>query len=166
MMAKEYKAQIHIYNISENRLIELDADNDRMISKNVPKQQVVMNLDRYIELKGGLINYHLHKENKSDKDMYFSEEVACIWQVAKKYWDIWNPFSEFLRYQLIPQDDLNVSIEKQYVVDALEKSVSKLKSISQFNEIIDELASAGALQNVDYNKNKYKFTFNSKNHLK
>lgn len=159
MLAKEYKTPIHIYNIPENCLIEFDEDKNMMISKNVTKQKVFMNLDRYIELKGGLINYNLHKEGKSDKELLFAEEVTCIWQVAKKHWDIWNPFSDFLRYHMIPEKDLTVLIDKKKITDALDKSVSKLKTINQLNEIIDELAAVGALRNVEYNRDKYKFSF-------
>lgn len=162
ILSKEYQTRMHHFDVKNNRVMELEEGAQGCISKDVPAQQVVLDLDKYIALRGGVINYRLHKEIKEIQNQQFAKEVENIWSVAERYWNFWNPFSNFLRAHLVPDDKLVVRANEDEVVKALEKSKTKLKKITKLNEIIDALARIGALKKVTREKGIYGFTFKNR----
>ena len=162
MLCREYSLAMHRYDIPSNKLIELDSGDDNgsiCISEGVGAQHVVLDLDRLIEMRGGRINHNLQKEFKDDGDPEFTGDVARIWKVASKYADYWNPFSEFLRSNMVPDASLQVSRKLNMVLSALESSETKLKTISRLNKIIDDLAAEGILLDSSHVGGRYQFRF-------
>lgn len=157
MLSKEFETPMHMFDVPKDELIELDEGTGRSISEDVKARKVVMNLERYIEMKGGVINHNLHKSIKTDADDEFIQDVERIWDVAKKYIDYWNPFSDFLRANMIPDSNLQVSKRAGTIINALSKSNSKLKTIARLNSIVDELESASVLMDVVHKDGKYRF---------
>lgn len=155
-LSKEFETPMHLYDVLGNRLIELYEDTAHRISNDVEPQRVQLDLDKYIEMQGGIINQGLHKNIKNDE---FVEELAKIWKVAKKNWDYWNSFSDFLRANFVPDENLNVNTRTSTVVSALSESKTKLKNINKFNNIVDELDAVGILLNVERSNEQYRFTF-------
>ncbi len=163
IISTEFDAPMHLYDIVRNELIELDEGAKREISRNVPAQKVKLDIDRYIELKGGVINYNLQSDLKDIADEEFENDVANMWQVAKKFGQYWNPFSEFLRNYMIPDVNLYVSKNASYIVSLLMQSESKLKTPAKLNEILDDLADAGLLTGVQHANGRYAFRFKNQN---
>lgn len=159
ILSKEYQTRIHHFDVDENRIMELEEGAEGAISSDVPTQKVVLDLDKYIALRGGVINYRLHKDMKQIQNEKYAKEVENIWNVAEKYWDYWNPFSNFLRANLIPDDKLVVSTNENAVVRALAQSKTKLKKLAKLNEIVDALAGIGALTKVNRKNGAYGFAF-------
>ena len=69
MLSKEFETPMHLYDIPNQRLIELDKGAQRSISRDVPKQQVELNLKRYVELWGGSICEAGYQALMRDKDI-------------------------------------------------------------------------------------------------
>ena len=118
-----------------------------------------MTIDKLIEMRGGIVNYIMHKEIKGSQGKEFEEDVEKIWQVVKTYPEYWNPFSDFLKTYLIPDGNLQVSKRAKKVIDALAESSNKLNSVGKLNEIIDALEDVGVLQDVVHSDGKYRFRF-------
>lgn len=159
MLAREYDTPMHQFHVRENRVIELDDGSDRKISMDVPEQKIEFNLDSFIELKGGVVNYSLHKDLKAIKNKEFSSDVDKIWQVAKCHWDHWNQFSNFLGKNLVEDYSLQVDRSMNAVQKALSAPYSGIRKMSELNRIVDDLKKAGILKNVDYERERYRFTF-------
>lgn len=159
MLSKEFETPMHIYDIPNDKLIELDEGAKSSISKDVASQQVHLNLDRYIELRGGIINYGPHKKIKMDGSREFIDEVSKLWKVVNKHIDYWNPFSDFLRVNMIPDTNLQVNKRTSDVFKALYESKTGLNIPAKLNRIIDDLAEEGLLQDVEYIDGRYRFRF-------
>lgn len=159
ILSKECEARMHYYDVERNKLIELEEGAKGAISREVSTQQVKFDLDNYIQLMGGIINYTLHKEGKAVKSKQFAEDVEKIWSVARKYWDYWNPFSMFLRENLKPDETLAVCVKESDIQRALAFSKTKLKKLSKLNEILDALRSNGAIKRLERSNGTYRFAF-------
>ena len=158
-LSKEFETPIHIFDIEEDRVIEVEDAGSRSICSDVPAKSVKFDLDRYVELKGGTINYRLQKSIKGRAGKSFDEDVSKIWEIARTNMDYWNPFSDFIRKVFVPGDKLQVSKLMSTVTDALSNNTGKLKTMSKLNKIIDELAEKGLLLDVERTENKYRFRY-------
>lgn len=158
MLAGEYKAPMHHFDIRKNKLLELDEGAGRAISKEAPAKETSFTLNSFIELRGGIINYNLQKGMKnvgSDE----AADVERLWTVAKKYWDYWNPLSTFLRDNFGSWEGLDINSSAGRMHAALAASKTKLKTPDKLNELLDALQKAGVLLDVVYNKERYQFRF-------
>lgn len=159
MLSKEFETPMHMFDIPDNRLIELDDEGQMAISKKVPEQHIRLDLDRYIEMQGGVINNRLHKENKAIMSSEFDHEVEQIWSVAHKYWKYWNPFSGFLARYMAPDEDLTVRQDARYIANKIRKSTTKLNDLRIFHSILDALAMKGLLLGLQHADGRYYFRF-------
>lgn len=159
VLTKKYSTPMHKYDIQKDKLIDLSEDRARCLSAVVEEQNIDMTLDMYIELQGGKINHDMQKSVKSDSNEDFRNDTARIWQVAKRNLEYWNPFSEFMRNHMEPDSNLQVSVSKSTILDALAHSKSKLKSKDKFEQMIKKLAAIKVLLDVDMSQNTYQFRF-------
>ena len=159
MLAGEYDTPMHQFNVWENRLIELEEGSARRISRDVPERLVNFSLESYIRLKGGVVNHSLHKDVKEINNQEFSEDVDAIWQVAKRHWDNWNQFSNFLGKNMVREGSLQVDLSMSRVQKALNEPYSGLRKLSELNDIVEDFKQAGILLQVDNKGDRYRFTF-------
>lgn len=159
MLAGEYDTPMHQFNVRENKVVELNDGSKRRISRDVPEQNVVFTLDSFIELKGGVVNHSLHKDVKAIKNKDFSVDVDKIWQVAKRHWDNWNQFSNFLGKNMVRAYSLQVDMPMNEVHKALIAPYSGLRKLSELNDIVDDFMQVGILKDVDHKGDRYRFTF-------
>ena len=85
MLAKQYHTSMHIYDIPQNRLVELEDGAGSSISNDAEKQNTILDLDRYVEMHGGKINYNLQKGIKEAGDEDFEKDAAEMWEVAERF---------------------------------------------------------------------------------
>ena len=162
MLKNEFRVPMHIYDIPADRLIELDEAPEKGISKELEARKTDLDLEKYIEMRGGIINEKLYKSIKENLDDEFSSDVLRIWKVAGRYIDCWNPFSEFLRRNMVPEDDLTVNRRMQAVLNALSSSGTRLRTLKKLNKIVDDLAKEGILQKVVRTDDRYSFRFKNR----
>lgn len=192
MLSREYETPIHMYDIYKGKLLELNAeslhydernteaikkdnrnaDDSALASSNekqhlsissiATKRPVSMTLDKLIEMHGGVINYKLQKDIKDVPDEESREDILKIWKVMKLHSEHWNPFSEFLRENMSPDDEGRVYRKESTVLKALADSSNKLKSAHKFYQIMEDLARAGAILDLKHSEGKYQFRFKNK----
>lgn len=161
MLSKEFETPMHMYDVSADKLIELDAGATTCISRDVEICKVEMSLKLLVKMHGRKINRNLEKNIKGFSNPAFMDDVEKIYQIAKQNWDYWNPFADFLRNIMVPIDanTLQVSKRAQTVITALSTSGTKLKSINKLNEIVDALEEEGILLDVEHTNGHYRFRF-------
>lgn len=163
MLSREYETPIHMYDIYKGKLLELNAREEHTgISSIATKRLVPMTLDKLIEMHGGVINYKLQKDIKDVPDEESREDILKIRKVMKLHSEHWNPFSEFLRENMNPDDEGRVYRKESTVLKALADSSNKLKSAHKFYQIMEDLARAGAILDLKHSEGKYQFRFKNK----
>ncbi len=158
-LSEEFGVSMHMYNVAKDALVEFDDGSGRRLSNDVERRDLKMNLDRMIELRGGRINYKLQKQIKQDSDPQFREDVDAIFDAAKAEWEVWNPFSEFLRSNMIPDETLTVVRKTETIAAELKRFGGRLKTIDKLNDLIDALAAKGILLDVVHDEKTYRFRF-------
>lgn len=161
MLSVEYDTPIHLYEIVQNKLIELEENATKSISTDVQKQHVKMDLDRYIALHGGAINHQIQKQSRDRVISDMGGNISDLWKVTQEYAVYWNSFSEFLRGYFVPDKDLKVYKPSPFIVSALHARKSNLTAPKILNEILDKLEEAGALLDVRHDRNGYAFRYRS-----
>jgi len=159
MLSEVYNTPMHQFDVRRDALLELEEGAKGSISQDVPEQQVQFDIDNYIELRGGRVNYRMHKAVKEIDAPEFLDDVEKLWGVAKKHWNFWNPFSNFLRTNMNPGEGLVVDVKESAVLRGLAESKNQLKKIKKLNEIVDDLAAIGALKRVKRENGRYGFSF-------
>ena len=192
MLSREYETPMHMYDIYKEKLLELNAEslhydernaeaikkdnrnaddsalaspNEKQhlsISSIATKRPVPMTLDKLIEMHGGVINYKLQKDIKDVPDEESREDILKIRKVMKLHSEHWNPFSEFLRENMNPDEEGRVYRKESTVLKALADSSNKLKSAHKFYQIMEDLARAGAILDLKHSEGKYQFRFKNK----
>ncbi len=163
MLSREYETPMHMYDIYKGKLLELNAREEHTgISSIATKRPVPMTLDKLIEMHGGVINYKLQKDIKDVPDEESREDILKIWKVMKLHSEHWNPFSEFLRENMNPDEEGRVYRKESTVLRALADSSNKLKSAHKFYQIMEDLARAGAILDLKHSEGKYQFRFKNK----
>lgn len=162
ILSREFETPMHMYDVEGNRLIELEEGVEKSIGAEGVPQKVQWNLDSYIEMYGGVINYQLHKELKDADHPDFGAVVGKIWDVARKHDAWWNPFSDFCRKHFIPDAHLQVSVSARTVISALHAGRNNLTVPAKLNQILDDLERAGALDCVKHENGRYSFRYHSK----
>ena len=192
MLSREYETPMHMYDIYKGKLLELNeeslhydernteainkdnrnADDSALPSPNekqhlsissiATKRPVHMTLDKLIEMHGGVINYKLQKDIKDVPDEESREDILKIRKVMKLHSEHWNPFSEFLRENMSPDDEGRVYRKESTVLKALADSSNKLKSAHKFYQIMEDLARSGAILDLKHSEGKYQFRFKNK----
>lgn len=157
ILSKEYQAPIHQYDIVKNKIMEFALGSYTYLSVDVPLQKAEWNIDRFIELQGGIINYSRHKSVKDLSDPEFAEDVSALWRIACKYKNQWNPFSGFMREHLIPDENLQVRENAKTIISALWNTAGKLNRVEDLNHILDDLKDAGLLLDLVHRDGRYAF---------
>ena len=161
-LSTEFMASMHMFDVTENRLIEFNHGPIHLLSADAEQRTEQYNLDHFIEMQGGVINYRLQKNIKKDEDSEFGHDIDAIFDVAKKEWEVWNPFSEFLRTSMVPDENLRVVRKTEKVKAMLSFSGGRLRKIERFSEIIDRLAEKGVLKEVEHNDEIFRFRFKNR----
>lgn len=161
-LSERYVTPMHKFDVINNKLIELNYKDSNSINTKTEQQNINMNLDMYIELQGGVINYGMQKSLKTNLSKSYREDVTKIWSVAKNNWEYWNLFSGFIRNNMIPNDKLQVDVSERVIKNKLGLSNTKLNSIGQINKIINELKNINILTCVNIGQGRYKYKYKNK----
>ena len=160
MMAESFCVPIHRFDIETQKLTELNDEMAVPISKIVPKQEIRLNLDGLIEMRGGVINYHLQKDLKSLDDPEFAKDIERLWEISSGHGEKWNLFADFLRRCCEPDEALWVNITGKEVVAALRK-INRFRSVREVGRMLKELAQAGVLEEFEHTQEWLSFRYKS-----
>ncbi|MCR5667356.1 MAG: DUF1887 family protein [Eubacterium sp.] len=135
MLAAEYHLPMHTYDVEADELVELNSDSEcRQISQLVRRRDIAMDLDKYIEMQGGIINHNMQKSYKDHDGAVFFEEVKSVFGVQMKYTDNWNRFSDYVKTRVAQGSGLEFPISQQ-----------KKTNTWPYKKIFQELEKAGLI---------------------
>ncbi len=162
VLSREFNAPMHLFDVRKNRLVELEEGAIGSVKKEVAERKAKMDLDAFIEMRGGIINYRHHKEIKSDNNASFQEKVPAIWNIATQYDDCWNAFSALLREKFVPDERLRAQATEKQIVSAMKRSNNALKHLDTLNDILNKLEEAGVIAEGSNADGVYSFRYSSR----
>ena len=160
MLAESFQAPMHMFEIESGKLTELNDKDVMPISQVAEKRKVKLNLDGFIEMRGGVINYNLQKDVKNLDDPEFTADVEKLWEISSKYGERWNLFADFIRRCCEPDEGLFVNISGKQVLAALRKT-GRFRSVREAEKILRDLAEKGILENFSQDKEHLSFRYKS-----
>lgn len=84
MLASEYDTPMYMYDILDDKIIELEDGSDARISTDLEPRKIPMTLDLMVKMHGGIINERLQKNIKLVTDPEFMQDIDRIYQIAKR----------------------------------------------------------------------------------
>lgn len=159
MLSEALELPMHLYWLTEDRLIEYCEDEGRRMSSLVTPQAVELDLDRYIEMRGGIINYRMHKEIKGIDDDATRKVVDAIWAMFEAYEEGWSTMSGLFQ-KLLKTDSLSVSLDRGDVRDLLKRS--QVFPEERFEAFLQEGEDRGIFRNLTLTRRELSFRFLSR----
>ncbi|MBQ8279599.1 MAG: DUF1887 family protein [Roseburia sp.] len=155
ILSRELQVPMHMYDVEKDELLEFDKEYGNLISKNVPAQHIRLNLDKAIEMQGGVVSYKHNKGYKGQHNESDLADVRKLWKINQRFEREWNHFAMFLaRYAQEMMVDLSAEI-----VQADMKTRRSIGSAKKLNQILDACGEAGILRNVKHENGRYSFTY-------
>ena len=160
MLAESEKLPLHVYKIDTQELTELNDEETVPISRIAKSRKVKLNLDGFIEMHGGLINYHLQKNIKNLDDPKFAKDIDNLWNISSKHGEKWNLFADFLRRCCEPDEEMWVNVSGKQVIGALRK-INRFRSVRELGKILKDCATVGVLENFTHTQEHLSFRYKS-----
>lgn len=161
MLSEELMMPMHMFDVKKDKIIELNLCGEKSISKNVSSHKIDLDIDKFIEMQGGIINYQMHKNVKEITSAIWEQKIEKLWQISKKYDLYWNSFSGFLRKVFRPDENLKVHVRAEEVVNILQNDNIRLFYIDKIDEILDELRDIGVIHSLVHKDGIYTFFYES-----
>ncbi|MBR5127255.1 MAG: DUF1887 family protein [Roseburia sp.] len=153
-LSKELDVPVHMYNIVQDELLEFNKKSDHCISKNVPSQHILLNLEKLIEMHGGQINTTMSKSFKHQHTSNDLLNIQSLWDLSHQFSREWNQFANFLAEYA---QELNVSLDIPTVRNGIaNRTRLNLKKLSR---ILDACADNGVLCNVSHTDECFSFSY-------
>jgi len=155
-VSTELNVPVHMYDVVDDELLELGKDEDRSISKNVPVQNIRLDLEKLIEMHGGKINTRMNKDFKHQHTATDLQHIQALWDLSQMFSREWNQFAMFLAGWA---QEANVALD----LDTVREGIAKRNrlSISKLCRILDACADAGVLCNVSHTDGYFHFSYAS-----
>jgi len=158
LLAGEYDTPMHAFDIEKDKLSRLEEGSSRSITDCEPRE-FDLDLDKYVEMHGGRINYNLHKASKNIDDPEFSEDVEKLWSIENDFTEEWNLLSIFLRTHMMPEASLEVNCDLEKTESLLRSANNRLNTLEKFNRIMDRLGAEGLLLDLKHSDGVYSFRY-------
>ncbi len=161
MLCDEYDISMHMYDIIDDKLIEF-ADMKKM-SAHVESRKIPLSLELLISMRGGTIGRSSHKYIKGCSDEDFLEDARKIYAIASRNWELWNPFSDFLRTKVILENDTSLVVSRttKSIARAISMTKGRLDSTTELYDMLDRFAEGGILLDMHRTKDHIRFRFKS-----
>lgn len=161
-LSREYDTPMHVFDVMENRLVELDEGAVHAISEEETAQKIYLTCEEYIELQGGKVNQAMHKDYKGSMNESFQRDVEIILKVAFRHKDCWNHFTDFLRDHMPVTERTHVATFAATVGQILANNEkNKVESVGNLKAILNELAVPGVIKNFKCDGGKISYDYKS-----
>lgn len=157
ILSRELKVPMHMYDVEKDKLLEFDEHYTERISRNVTSQNIRMNLDKLIEMHGGVISYKHNKGYKGWHSESDKADIRILWKLKERFEKEWNQFTMFLaRHAQMMEVELSAEVVREDI------SIRKeIKNLTKLNQILDAFAEAEMIRNLKCGNAGYSFTYKS-----
>ena len=156
VFAASMEIPMHAYDINAGTFLPLDRHASYNIENSCEKQDVPFDLDAYIALYGGQVNYRLHKGLKSVTTEEQANEIDAMWDVMMRHAADWNRFSNYLKNT---EEAEFLSIERNLTVKPPKFARENSMELYTFYDILDDCEKAGLLYDVHHDADHYGYTY-------
>ena len=155
ILSQEFSAPMFMFDVKTRELIEFCCSGNSIggVAKIRP---ISMNLDQFISLYGGMINY---RQKKLFKEMSLdgAADVEKMWELSRKYGDKWVHYSSILRkYQ--PDASLMVEVERERFQNEFRRH-QRAGNIRDFHKFMHSCSHLGFVKLYAAGRNGYKFRY-------
>ena len=157
LLSQEMNAPMHVFDIKKDEMREFGYEDVPALSEVAEYRPIRLNLDSFISLYGGTINYRMQKEFKNvwgDEDV---RDVEEMWKLSRKYSARWVHYSAFLR-KIEPDYNLEAEFEEQFFKGEAQKN-RRLGGIREFQRFLTECRELGFLKNVSRSQGRWHFAY-------
>lgn len=157
ILSRELSAPMHTYDIFSGQMHEYGYEGSLLMSELAEYDPISLNLDSFISLYGGTINYRMHKDFKDTWSKDDIKDVVDMWNLSRKYKTKWVYYSALLR-KFMPDNNLTVHTEAKKFLSELKKNPA-IGSIGTFNQFLDSCESLGFLKDVCHENGVYSYRY-------
>lgn len=156
IVGKELNASMHMFDKSTGELYGYSFGS-APLSEVAEYRPISLNLDQYIYLYGGNINYRMQKGYKHSWGEEENKDIANLWTITRKYRHKWPYYCELMRKF---EPDSGLSVEKESAAFVKEfQSKQSLGKIKSFKNFLDDCEAYGLLQSVSHENGVFKYTY-------
>ena len=155
ILSRNFEAPMYMYDIQKNELKEFCCVGNAL-SASAKKRQIYMNLDQFVSLYNGTINYRqkkLFKELNEDN----GTDIEKLWGLSREFDDKWVHYSSLLR-KFPPDANLMVEVEKDMFRDEFYRH-KRAGHIKDFHKFMHACSHMGFVKLYAAGKNGYKFVY-------
>ncbi|MBQ7795393.1 MAG: DUF1887 family protein [Lachnospiraceae bacterium] len=155
ILSQEFSAPMFMFDIQTNELIEFCCAGNSIGGVAV-RRPIILNLDQFVSLYNGTINY---RQKKLFKEMSLdgASDIENMWKLSREHGDKWVHYSSVLR-KYPPDESLMVEVDRQRFQDEFRKH-HRAGDIKDFHKFMHSCSHLGFVKLYAAGKNGYKFRY-------
>lgn len=155
ILSQEFAAPMFMFDIRTNELIEFCCSGNS-IGGVAKRRPVSLNLDQFVALYNGTINY---RQKKMFKEMSLdgASDIENMWKLSREFGDKWVHYSSVLR-KYPPDASLLVEVEKEKFQTEFRRH-HRAGNIKEFHTFMHKCSHLGFVKLYAAGKNGYKFRY-------
>ena len=155
ILSQEFSAPMFMFDVKNRELIEFCCAGNSIGGVAKPRP-INLNLDQFVSLYNGTINY---RQKKLFKQMSLdgASDIENMWKLSREYGDKWVHYSSVLR-KFPPDQNLLVQVEKDVFRTEFQRN-KKAGDIKEFHRFMHGMSHLGFVKLYAAGKNGYKFQF-------
>lgn len=157
ILSRELSAPMHTYDVHSGQLHEYGYAGSALLSKTAQYDPIELNLDSFISLYGGTINYRMHKDFKDTRRTEDMTDVVNMWNLSRQYGENWVHYSALLR-KFVPDEQLTVHTGAQKMSEQFRK-LPVTGGMETFHRFLDDCQSLGFLEQVRHENGVYHYRY-------
>lgn len=159
ILSKEFQASMHLYDIPSNQIFEYGYEGSALLSKTAELDPIRLDLDGFVSLYGGVINYRMKKDYKNTWSQEDIEDIENMWKLSRKYSAKWVHYSSLLR-KFAPDSQLKVCAEEKQLIQEMNKN-KQTGRLDCFNQFLKDCEKLGFLKSVLLERGVCQFSYKS-----
>lgn len=157
ILSNEYRAPMHLYEVRKNLIHEYGYEGVASLSQVADPDPIQIDLDSYIMLHGGRINYRMQKNFKHIWEPEEAKDIERMWRLSRKYSSKWVHYCALLR-KFDPDEDLNVHVDVKRMQEVIRKS-GVVGTAGSFLTFLDACREAGVLTQVYHQSGMLRYRY-------
>ncbi len=160
IIAERYKCPMHRININSNILHEFNMFNSRDTIRTKRKENCHLNIEQFVKLHQGSINYRAQKDYKiCINSAESSVHIKRIWKVFKKFQSKWNGYANIIKYKTNTNSLKVVLLHSE--IQSIMSKCKNINSILEFMEFLKSIQKIKVISNLHNLNKRITFKFNS-----
>ncbi|MBR5267823.1 MAG: DUF1887 family protein [Lachnospiraceae bacterium] len=155
ILSQEFSAPMFMFDVESRQLIEFCCSGNSLGGVAKPRP-IALNLDQFVSLYGGTINY---RQKKLFKEMSLdgAVDVEKMWELSREYGDKWVHYSSILR-KYPPDASLMVEVDREKFQSEFRRH-QRAGNIKDFHKFMHSCSHLGFVKLYAAGKNGYKFRY-------